>query len=163
RPRLRDGRGEGAARRGLRPGPRRAARALLRRLPPARRARPRRARRARRVDAVLGARSMVRGAVEPARRLPRGRARPGRPSRRAERGLLGGRDGPRVIAVSQGLAARIAAVYPGAKPRTTVVPNGVDSDRFDPESFRAGRAATRRALGVPEDAYVGLHLAHAPW
>ena len=81
----------------------------------------------------------------------------------AERALLAPREGPRVVAVSQGLAARIAAIYPGAKPRTTVVPNGVDADRFDPAPFREGRGATRRALGIPEDAYVGLHLAHAPW
>jgi UDP-glucose:(heptosyl)LPS alpha-1,3-glucosyltransferase len=81
----------------------------------------------------------------------------------AERALLGGPHGPRVIAVSQGVAMRIATRYPPAKPRTTVVPNGVDSDRFDPAAVPGERAATRRRLRVPEIAYVGLLLANDPW
>jgi UDP-glucose:(heptosyl)LPS alpha-1,3-glucosyltransferase len=82
--------------------------------------------------------------------------------REAEHAVLGGERGPRVIALSRALAGRIASRFPGARARTTVVPNGVDSDRFDPQAFAAGRAATRRALGVPEDAYVGLHVSHNP-
>src|SRR5207249_4377706 len=81
----------------------------------------------------------------------------------AERALLGAPEGPRVIAVSHALAARIGTVFPGTRTRTTVIPNGVDSDRFDPAPFRAGRLATRRDLGVPEGAYAGLLLAHEPW
>lgn len=81
----------------------------------------------------------------------------------AERAVLAGRQGPTVVAVSRGLAERISQVYPAAKPRTVVVPNGVDGDRFDPGPFRGDRAALRRRFGVPEDAYVGLLLAHDPW
>jgi UDP-glucose:(heptosyl)LPS alpha-1,3-glucosyltransferase len=81
----------------------------------------------------------------------------------AERTLLAGNEGPKVIAVSNGLAARIAQVYPAAKARTVVVPNGVDSERFDPEPFKAARAETRARLSISEDAYVGLLLAHDPW
>ncbi len=81
----------------------------------------------------------------------------------AERALLSGPAGPRVVAVSRGLAERIARVYPAAKSRTVVVPNGVDGDRFDPAPFRGDRAVLRRRFGVPEGAYVGLLLAHDPW
>lgn len=84
----------------------------------------------------------------------------------AERALLSRADGPRVIAVSRTLAMRIASVYPAARGRVTVVPNGVDVEHFKPVGGPAGaaaRAATRAALGVPADAYVGLLLAHDPW
>ncbi len=80
----------------------------------------------------------------------------------AERALLSGDDGPVVIAVSRGLAQRIAASYPRAKRRIRVVPNAVDSDRFDPLLLRAQRGALRAELGLPADAYVGLLLAHEP-
>lgn len=81
----------------------------------------------------------------------------------AERALLGSREGPVVVALSQSLRGRIAVRYPAARGRICVVQNGVDVERFDPALFAAGRDATRRALGVPADAYVGLLLAHEPW
>jgi UDP-glucose:(heptosyl)LPS alpha-1,3-glucosyltransferase len=80
----------------------------------------------------------------------------------AERAVLGASEGPRVLALSRALAARIGARYPAARGRTAVVQNGVDSDRFDPEAFREARVATRRAAGVPDDAYAGIHVSHNP-
>jgi UDP-glucose:(heptosyl)LPS alpha-1,3-glucosyltransferase len=80
----------------------------------------------------------------------------------AERVLLSEEEGPKVIALSNALKARIAAVYPHAKPRTFVIPNGVDSDRFDPAPFREGRAAERARLHLPQIGYVGLLLGHSP-
>ena len=109
------------------------------------------------------ARDASRGGAGPLARLAARWSRKRRFFLDAERALLGAASGPRVVAVSRGLAARIGAVYPTARARTVVVPNGVDADRFDPAPFAAGRAATRRALGVPDDAYVGLVLAHDPW
>jgi UDP-glucose:(heptosyl)LPS alpha-1,3-glucosyltransferase len=79
----------------------------------------------------------------------------------AEAAALGAAEGPVVIAVSRLLAAQIGARYPAAARRTVVVPNGVDTERFDPAPFAGGRAKLREALGAP-DAYVGLHLAHEP-
>jgi UDP-glucose:(heptosyl)LPS alpha-1,3-glucosyltransferase len=81
--------------------------------------------------------------------------------RDSERALLAGRTGPRVIALSRRQAAQIAAWYPAAAPRVTVVPNGVDGEHFRAEPFRAARAEVRRALGV-EHAYLGLLIAHRP-
>ncbi len=86
----------------------------------------------------------------------------------AERALLGSPEGPRVIAVSRALAARIVAAYPAARARTTVVPNGVDSTAFDPARYRVERREIRRALHLGDadgegGAYVGLMLAHEPW
>jgi UDP-glucose:(heptosyl)LPS alpha-1,3-glucosyltransferase len=43
-----------------------------------------------------------------------------------------------------------------------VVPGGVDSDRFDPAAVRGARAEERARWGVPDDAYVGLHVSHDP-
>ena len=80
----------------------------------------------------------------------------------AERALLGGDEGPVVVAVSRALALRIGTRYPKAKRRIRVVTNGVDSDRFDPAILRPRRGALRGELGIPEDAYVGLLLAHEP-
>jgi len=81
----------------------------------------------------------------------------------AERALLDDPKGPLVIALSNALARRIVWRFPAAKGRVKVIPNGVDVDRFDPAPFAAGRAETRRTLGVPADAYVGLLVAHEPW
>ncbi len=81
----------------------------------------------------------------------------------AERQLLGQREGPVVVALSQALRGRMSVRFPAARSRIVVVPNGVDTDRFDPAPFAPGRAATRSALGVPADAYVGLLVAHEPW
>ncbi len=79
----------------------------------------------------------------------------------AERAVLGGEEGPDVVAVSQALAARIRAVYPASRDRVVVVGNGVDRDRFDPAPFRAAGEALRREAGL-SDAYVGLLLARNP-
>ena len=81
----------------------------------------------------------------------------------AERALLAGATGPRVIALSKGLAGRMGATYPASRARTVVVPNGVDVVRFDPEPFADRRPGVRRELGIPPQAYVGLLLAHEPW
>ncbi|MFF0592428.1 glycosyltransferase [Streptomyces antibioticus] len=65
--------------------------------------------------------------------------------------LAGERLGRATVAVSPAVAARLRAWgVPDA--RIGVVPNGIDLDRFrfDP----AARHRTRRALGLPEDAYV---------
>jgi glycosyltransferase involved in cell wall biosynthesis len=85
--------------------------------------------------------------------------------REAETILLGAPAGPKTIAVSRALAARIAAEYPAAKPRTVVVPNGVDSAWFSPADHRAAGDAKRAAMGLADrdGAYVGLLLAHDPW
>ena len=81
----------------------------------------------------------------------------------AERALLDDPKGPVVIALSNALARRIVRRHPAAKGRVKVIPNGVDVERFDPAPFAAGRIETRRALGVPTDAYVGVLVAHEPW
>ncbi len=81
----------------------------------------------------------------------------------AERTLLDDPKGPLVIALSNALARRIVRRFPAARGRVKVIPNGVDVERFDPAAFAAGRAETRRALGIQGDAYVGLLVAHEPW
>lgn len=86
--------------------------------------------------------------------------------RRAEAALLAGDAGPRVVAVSRALSARIVSVYPKCKGRVAVVGNGVDADWFQPPpapQAEAVRAQVRRSLGIPADAYLGLLLAHDPW
>ncbi|MFV1959105.1 MAG: glycosyltransferase, partial [Planctomycetota bacterium] len=81
----------------------------------------------------------------------------------AERALLARSRGPRVIAVSQALAARIRACYPAAAPRLDVGPNGVAVRHFDPAGFRAAGARERSALGLARPrAYVGLLIARDP-
>jgi UDP-glucose:(heptosyl)LPS alpha-1,3-glucosyltransferase len=79
----------------------------------------------------------------------------------AERAMLGGARGPRVVAVSGLVLQRIAETYPAARSRTVVVWNGVDAARFDPARFAEGRAALRGAHGLAH-AYVGLLLAMDP-
>lgn len=79
----------------------------------------------------------------------------------AEQALLGGREGPRVVALSRGLAARIAQAYPAAAGRTVVIPNGVDTERFAREPFAAEGAALRQRLGVGT-APLALMVAHRP-
>jgi UDP-glucose:(heptosyl)LPS alpha-1,3-glucosyltransferase len=78
----------------------------------------------------------------------------------AESALLDAQNGPQVIAVSRRLAARLRALHPACADRLTVVPNGVDVERFRRDAFLEGRARVRREMGVPDDAYVGLLLAH---
>jgi len=80
---------------------------------------------------------------------------------RAEEALLGGEEGPAVIAVSDMLRARVKARYPAALARTTTVVNGVDVERFERAPFAAAGAALRTSLGL-EAPLVGLLLAHQP-
>jgi len=81
----------------------------------------------------------------------------------AERAVLSGPRGPRVICVSQALATRMRARYPAALPRMEVVPNGVDGRHFEPLGFRAAGVLEREALGLERPrAYVGLLLACDP-
>ena len=77
----------------------------------------------------------------------------------AEAALLGSREGPRVIAVSNTLGARIKQVYPAAAARVRVVINGVDEKHFE-RSVHRDAGQTLRAAHVPEGALVGLLMAH---
>ncbi len=81
--------------------------------------------------------------------------------REAERALLGEREGPTVICVSNLLAARIRRVYPCAVARSVVIPNGVDGAHYDPEAFADAGRRWRAEHGFA-DAYLGLLLAHNP-
>ncbi|HET9382127.1 MAG TPA: glycosyltransferase [Streptomyces sp.] len=65
--------------------------------------------------------------------------------------LAGERLGRTTVAVSPTVAARLAR-WGVPAPRITVVPNGVDLDRF--RFNPAVRQRTRRRLGLPPDAYV---------
>ncbi|MHB9757238.1 glycosyltransferase [Streptomyces sp. BYX5S] len=65
--------------------------------------------------------------------------------------LAGERLGRATIAVSPAVAERLRR-WGVARHRVHVVPNGVDVDRFAFDA--AARAATRRELGLPEDAFV---------
>jgi UDP-glucose:(heptosyl)LPS alpha-1,3-glucosyltransferase len=77
----------------------------------------------------------------------------------AEAALLGTREGPRVIAVSNTLAARIKQVYPAAAPRVRVVINGVDEQYFE-RSVHRDRGQALRAQHVPAGALAVLLMAH---
>ncbi len=77
----------------------------------------------------------------------------------AEAALLGAREGPRVIAVSNTLAARIKQVYPAAAPRVRVVINGVDEQHFERSVHRDAGLALR-AQHVPQEALAVLLMAH---
>lgn len=112
------------------------------------------------------ARDAARGGAGRFARLAARWSRKRRFFREAEAALLAGDAGPRVIAVSRALGARIASVYPKCAGRIVVVGNGVDADRFQrppPAQAEAARAQVRRSLGIPADAYLGLLLAHDPW
>lgn len=77
----------------------------------------------------------------------------------AETALLGAREGPRVIAVSNTLAARIKQVYPAAAARVRVVINGVDEQHFERSRYRdAGQVL--RGAHVPDGALAVLLMAH---
>jgi UDP-glucose:(heptosyl)LPS alpha-1,3-glucosyltransferase len=78
----------------------------------------------------------------------------------AEAALLADPKGPRVVALSRALEARMRALYPATRGRIVVIPNGVDVERFRAEPFAGERARLRADLGG--EAYVGLHLAHDP-
>lgn len=112
------------------------------------------------------ARDATHGAPGPLGRLAAWASRKRRFFLEAERALLGGPTGPRVIALSRLVARRVADVYPAARARVTVVPNGVDTERFcplPPADAAAARGRTRAGLAVPDGAYVGLLVAHDPW
>lgn len=79
----------------------------------------------------------------------------------AERAMLGGVQGPLVLAVSHMLASRIAHAYPASAERIVTVVNGVDGVHFDPDGHAAA-GAVLRAQHVPSDAYVALLVAHNP-
>lgn len=54
-----------------------------------------------------------------------------------------------LVAVSSGVAGELRRHYPSMDARLSVIPNGVDRDRFKPDP--ATRAETRAALGLGED------------
>jgi len=58
------------------------------------------------------------------------------------------RDSDLLVAVSNETAAALAAEFPGSGNKTAVILNPVDTDFFKPDP--AGRAATRKALGLGE-------------
>lgn len=113
------------------------------------------------VDDALHAHDAALGPAGPLTRLVRTLSRKRRFFADAERALLGAPDGPRVIALSQRLAERIAARFPAARARTVVIPNGVDVAWYDRRPFEAGREGLRTSLGLA-GAYVGLLVAHRP-
>jgi len=59
----------------------------------------------------------------------------------------------RLIAPSAAIAAKLRAEGRGAA-EITVVPNGVDLDRFNPHRSSQDTAALRAALGIPPDAFL---------
>lgn len=113
------------------------------------------------VDDALAAHDAALGPAGLLTRLARALSRKRRFFLEAERALLGGASGPRVIALSQRLAERIATRYPAARARTLVIPNGVDVAHFDRRDFARARDEVRAGLGLA-DAYVGLLVAHRP-
>ncbi|MFA4943502.1 MAG: glycosyltransferase family 4 protein [Lentisphaeria bacterium] len=68
----------------------------------------------------------------------------------------------RLLAVSRFVAGQVQEVAPEAMPRLTVLPNGVDTDRFAPAVRERLRADARRELGLAADALVFLLVAHNP-
>jgi len=80
----------------------------------------------------------------------------------AEQQLLGGADGPLVLAVSEALRQRLRVVYPQAAGRIAVVPRGVDTEHFQREPWMDGGRALRRELGL-DPAYVALFASRDPW
>jgi len=61
-----------------------------------------------------------------------------------------------VVAVSRGVADELGVHYPTIAQTIVVIPNGVDIERFSPNS--EARAVTRAKLGVAEDALVALFV-----
>jgi len=59
---------------------------------------------------------------------------------------------------------RAAAIEAGSDPeRTSVVPNGVDLERFHPGLARRWRAPVRESLGLADDRLVLLFVGNNPW
>jgi UDP-glucose:(heptosyl)LPS alpha-1,3-glucosyltransferase len=113
------------------------------------------------VEDARAARDEARGGVGLLARLGRRLSRKQAFFREAESALLGAREGPRVIAVSEALRERIRARYPQAAGRTVTIPNGVDAERFRRERFAEAGAALRHTLGL-DGHLVALLLAHHP-
>jgi UDP-glucose:(heptosyl)LPS alpha-1,3-glucosyltransferase len=111
-------------------------------------------------DAVEAA-DRARGGASLLRRAARALSGKHRFFLQAEEALLGRPEGPRVIALSRGLAARIASRYPASSRRIVVVPNGVDAARFAPGPFAAARDEVRARLELSRS-LVGLLVAHNP-
>lgn len=63
-----------------------------------------------------------------------------------------------VIANSAFVAAEIARHFPAVADRVRVIRNGVDTAHFHPGLRAQHRVATRRTLGIPEDAHALLFL-----
>jgi UDP-glucose:(heptosyl)LPS alpha-1,3-glucosyltransferase len=64
----------------------------------------------------------------------------------------------RVIAVSEGTARELREFYGVPADRITVVPNGVDGVQFRPPAGAPERAALRRRLALPPDAFLALFV-----
>ena len=113
------------------------------------------------VDDALAAKDEACGGAGAWRRL--GRRFGGKHAffREAESALLGGREGPVVIAVSEMVRARIRTRYPAAAARAVTVVNGVDVEHFERAAHAEAGLALRRELGL-EVPLVGLLLAHHP-
>jgi UDP-glucose:(heptosyl)LPS alpha-1,3-glucosyltransferase len=75
-----------------------------------------------------------------------------------ERRQFGPQGHRRVLAVSRRVRDEVVADYAVAHDRIAVIYNGVDTDRFHPANRARLGAATRRALGVPDEARVCLAI-----
>lgn len=64
----------------------------------------------------------------------------------------------RVIAVSAGTARDIVECYGVESSKVTVVPNGVDLERFAPPASGEVKAALRRRLGLPSDRLLAVFV-----
>lgn len=70
-----------------------------------------------------------------------------------------GRTHRAIVALTAGEADMLREVYGRVRAPITVIPNGVDIERFSPGGA-AERAATRRGLGLPDDATVAVFIGH---
>ncbi|MEI6813105.1 MAG: glycosyltransferase family 4 protein [bacterium] len=75
-----------------------------------------------------------------------------------ERHAYGSRRLKQVIAVSHGTARELQEMYGVAEERITVVPNGVDRTVFAPAADGEAKAALRKKLGLPADAFLALFV-----
>lgn len=66
-----------------------------------------------------------------------------------ERWCFGGLRVRRVVAVSHGIARELRSHFPALEDRIRVIPNGVDTQRFAPDS--GARARVRRELGLGDE------------
>jgi glycosyltransferase involved in cell wall biosynthesis len=64
-----------------------------------------------------------------------------------------------VVNLTDGEEAALRATYPGVRPRTEVIGNGVDTTRFRPPS-EVERRAARKTLGLAEDDVCCLFVGH---